>query len=117
MAAMPKDLGALAKAIREYKVEGTEDIHTLSEMTRTFLMDVSELMDVAEYEIRSALQAFDQGRSRRARTVTRPLRMAQSLTILAARRSVTVYKVYLKQFEDELSRNRNRSGRRFDPDK
>lgn len=116
MAEIPRDIGALAKALREYHVEGTADIHTLSEMLRAFLMDVSEILDITEYELRSALQAFDQGRSRRARAVTRPLRMAQSLIILAARRSVSAYKTYLKVYENELSRNRTRSGRRFDPE-
>lgn len=117
MADIPRDIGQLAKAISEAKVEGTEDLHRLTEMLRTFCMDVSEVMDLAEYEIRSALQWFDRGHSRRARAVTRPLRQAQSLVILAARRCVAVYKIYLKQFSDEISRNRNRGHRRFNPEK
>lgn len=115
MADMPKDLGALAKAITDFPVEGTEDLHRLTEMLRVFCMDAAQVIDIAEYEIRSALQHFDQKRSRRARAVTRPLRQAQTLMILAARRAVSVYRIYLKQFEDELNRSRNRSGRRFDP--
>jgi|SRR5450755_831094 len=117
MADVPKDIGALAKAISEFKVEGTEDLHRLTEMLRTFFMDASEVADLAEYEIRAALQSFDRGQSKRARSVTRPLRQAQSMTILCARRSVAVYKIYLKQFSEEISHNRNRSGRRFDPEK
>lgn len=116
MADMPRDIGQLAKAISEARVEGTEDLHRLTEMMRTLCMDVSEVLDLAEYEIRSALQWFDRGNSRRARSVTRPLRQAQSLVILAARRSVAVYKQYLKQFADEISRNRSRAGRRFNPE-
>lgn len=115
MADMPKDLGALAKAISNFQVEGTEDLHKLTEMLRVFCMDCAQIIDLAEYEIRASLQSFDAGKSRRARAVTRPLRQCQTLFILAARRCVTVYRVYLKQFEDELNRHRNRGGRRFDP--
>jgi hypothetical protein len=117
MADIPRDIGTLAKSISEFKVEGTADLHKLSEMLRAFCMDVSEVMDLAEYEIRSSLTWFDRGHSRRARAVTRPLRQAQSLAILAARRCVAVYKAYLKQFAEEISHNRNRTGRRFNPDK
>ena len=113
----PRDIGQLAKAISEARIEGTEDLHRLTEWMRTFCMDASEILDLAEYEIRSALQWFDRGHSRRARTVTRPLRQAQTLLILAARRCVTVYKIYLKQFAEEIARNRSRGNRRFDPEK
>lgn len=117
MADMPRDIGALDKAIREAQVESTGDLHRLTEMLRTFCMDASETLDLAEYEIRSALQHFDRGSSKRARVVTRPLRQGQSMIILAARRCVAVYKTYLKQFSEEISHNRNRTGRRFDPEK
>lgn len=117
MADMPKDIGALAKTISEYQVEGTEDLHHLTEMIRTLCMDVAQVLDISEYEIRSALQSFDRGASKRARAVTRPLRQAQSMQILSARRAVAVYKTYLKQFADEIARKRDRGGRRFDPEK
>jgi len=117
MADMPRDIGSLDKAIREAQIEGTEDLHRLTEMTRTFCMDASETLDIAEYEIRSALQHFDRGSSRRARIVTRPMRQGQTMLILAARRSVAVYKSYLKLFAEEIARKRERHGRRFDPEK
>jgi len=117
MVEMPRDIGSLDKAIRDAQVESTEDIHRVTEMLRTLSMDVSETFDIAEYEIRSALQHYDRGSSRRARIVTRPLRQAQSLVILSARRHVAVYKAYLKVFSDEIARKRERHGRRFDPEK
>lgn len=117
MADMPRDIGGLATAISNAKVEGTEDLHRLTEMLRTFSMDVSEIFDLAEWEIRSALQNFDRGSSKRARAVTRPLRHGQSMVILAARRAVAVYKAYQKLFSEEIARTRDRTGRRFDPEK
>lgn len=117
MADMPRDIGGLATAISNAKVEGTEDLHRLTEMLRTFSMDVSEIFDLAEWEIRSALQNFDRGSSKRARAVTRPLRQMQTMETLCARRAVAVYKTYLKQFSEDLARNRSTGQRRFDPEK
>lgn len=116
MADMPRDIGGLDKAIRDAQVDGTESLHRLTELIRTFCMDASETLDIGEYEIRSALQHFDRGSSRRARIVTRPMRQGQTMLILAARRSVAVYKTYLKLFSDEIARKRERHGRRFDPE-
>jgi hypothetical protein len=114
---IPREIGALDKMIREYRIEGTEDLHRLTELLRTYFMDASETADLAEYEIRSALQHYDRGSSKRARQVTRPLRQGQSLVILAARRAVATYKAYQKAFAEEIAHNRNRTGRRFDPEK
>ena len=56
---IPREIGALDKMIREYRIEGTEDLHRLTELLRTYFMDASETADLAEYEIRSALQHYD----------------------------------------------------------
>lgn len=117
MADIPKDMGTLVKTLANAECEGTEDIHHISEMLRTLHMDVAQVDDIVEYEIRSALQSFDHGSSKRARIVTRPLRQMQSMEILCGRRAVAMYKTYLKQFDEEISRKRARTGRRFDPEK
>lgn len=112
-----RDLGALAKELMNVRVQGTEDIRKVTDQLRVFHMDCSEVDDAVEFEIRSALQWFDRGQSRRARAVTRPLRQMQTMETLCARRAVAVYKTYLKQFSEDLARNRSTGQRRFDPEK
>jgi len=114
---IPRDLSALAKQIQTYRVEGSDDIRKLTELCRALEMDVGEVIDAAEYEIRDALKWYDRGNSRRARQVTRPFRHAETLNALAARRCVQVYRTYLKVFSPDLARDRTRGQRRFDPEK
>jgi hypothetical protein len=117
MADIPRDIGVLVKEISDFKVEGTEDLRHLTDMCRALAMDVSEVFDVAGYEIYDALRFFDHGQAKRARAVVRPMRHAQALTILAGRRAAATYKTYLKVFGEEIARKRNRGGRTFNPEK
>jgi hypothetical protein len=112
---IPRDLGVLAKQIADYRVENASDLKHLTEMLRALFMDTADLADIAEYEIRAALGSFD-GNTKRAKQVTRPLRHAQTLVALAARRAVNVWRQYLKVYGEE-ARNTRRGGRRFDPKK
>jgi hypothetical protein len=115
---IPRDIGVLAKEISDYKVEGTEDLRHLTDMCRALAMEVSEVFDLAGFEIFDALRWFDRGQAKRARVVTRPMRHAQALVILASRRAAATYKTYLKTFGEEISRKRNRgSSRTFNPEK
>lgn len=113
---IPTDMGQLAKKISDFKVEGTEDARVLADMCRALCVGTAALLDIAEYEFRDALTFFDHGSSRRARQVTRALRHAESLSMLASRRAASVFKTYMKVFAEDISRKRGRGGRTFDPE-
>lgn len=117
MAEIPRDLNQLAKQISDFRVEGSDDIRKMTELCRALAMDVSEIFDLAAYEIQDVLRWFDRGSTKRANQVTRPLRHSQMLVMLAARRSVQVYRTYQKAFADEIARTRKPDKRRFDPEK
>jgi hypothetical protein len=114
MADIPRDPTALHKSVTDYRVESASDIRELTERCRALSMMASAAIECAEFEIRSALTWFDSGNGRRASSVTRPMRNACTLHVLAARRCVTVWRQYHKMFADQRSR---RGDRKFDPEK
>lgn len=112
---IPRDPTALVKSISEYRVESASDLRYLIEMCRQLIMVVCAALECGEYEIRQALTWFDNGNGKRASTVSRPLRVACTLLTLAARRAVTVYRIYQKLFAENAGRKR--TDRKFDPEK
>ncbi len=113
---MPRDIGQQAKEIGAVEIARGSDIHDQTERLRTFLRAVAEVLEGASWEIREAIRWFDHGNSRRARRITRPIDQAVTLLEIASRRVVRSHRVYLAEFDAELSHNKRRNGRTFNPE-
>ena len=116
MASIPTDIGTLAKEIGSFEVRTPADVRQLTEMTRVFCVEAAEVLGYAEYEIHEAVRWIDRGATRRAKQVTRPMKHAVSLELLAARRCVAVYRTFCKIFAEQMAAKRASGGpkRKFD---
>jgi hypothetical protein len=107
---IPSDIGQVAKEIGSLTVTSPADLRYLSELLRVLHIQVAEVTGYAEFEVSEALRHLDMGSRRRAKQVTRPLKHAVSLDLMAAKRCVMVYRLFLKAFAEELSRAKSAGG-------
>lgn len=109
---IPRDIGALAKRIGDFQVEGQADLALLIEMLRVFNVEASVVNGYAEFEIFQAIRIAEGGKSQRhAKQVTRPIRNAVTLNLLAARRVTQAYSTFLKLFAEQIAAARRPKGR------
>lgn len=115
MAAASADLGVLAKQIGSYQVTNPTELRELTELCRVLCLEVAEVLGFAEFEVFEACRYLDRGSTRRAKQVTRPMKHAVALQLMAAKRAVAVYRTFLKAFSEELSaKTRPGTRRKFD---
>lgn len=108
----PTEIGALAKKISDFQINGEQDFRLMVEMCRVLAVEVSVVHGYAQYEMQMALRMAEGGKSaRRAKQVTRPMQQAVTLDLLAARRITTTYATFVKVFADQISAARRPKGR------